>query len=181
MQGMLLHILVWTVAFGVLVARANRNLGNMKGKLYKGHVFLAWLLVTMYSSSFQMLVWASTHYNEIPKYFYVPIGPIPAWLNLFVWAADLIFGVMVVLIAFKLAGRKESGRKWLLRILPVLFCLAIGDVVIGHYRSLAGVLEVSVTEDVSIRAAVLVILEMMLVFIFYFYSKFSVREGIFSQ
>ncbi len=83
-------LLIWTLVFAFIIFSTNKKLKKLEGKIYLLHIFLAWLLLVINSTGFRMLGWAVGHPQSITEYFFIPVGPIPAWFNLFTWAGNTL-------------------------------------------------------------------------------------------
>ena len=126
---------LWTICFILTVRGATKKNGELSSKNYRIHLLLAWLFLMFNNSGFKMLGWAVSHPSAITEYFFVQVGPIPAWFNLTSWAAHLIASIVSILIAFSLARRKSIARKRLLICLPILYPIAVVETVNGFYKA----------------------------------------------
>ncbi|MDD3774619.1 MAG: hypothetical protein PHV08_01535 [Sulfurovaceae bacterium] len=173
----MLSVFLWTGILLFTLHRTNSSLGKIDGKTGFVHAFLLWIFLMSFSTSFKMLGWAFGHTSDIKKYFYIPVGPIPDWFNLIMWAAFLVFGIAAMLLTFELAKRKEKYRKIFVKLLPIFYLLSVYEFAKSFY--LAGS-----TEDASILLAVsigLLVFAIPFGSMFYFYSKESVKEKIFAE
>ena len=172
----MISFLVWNMIFAYVVFKTNKQHEKIEGKLYKFHVFLAWLLLFINSTGLQNLGWAVGHPKSIFKYFYIPIGPLPAWFNLSSWAGNLICSIMGMSLAFSLAERKETARVWLLRLIPIFYFFTVTETIKGFYKNNNATIS-PLFVSVSISALILVI---PFSAIFFFYRRDSVRNQIFN-
>ena len=135
MPGGRISLLIWTLVFAFIISKANKDLGELNGKTYKIHVFLAWLLFVIHFTGFKMLGWAVGHHKLILEHFYISVGPLPAWFNLTAWVASLICSIGATILAFSLAMRKEKARIWLLRLIPIFYLVTAAEFLKGFYKS----------------------------------------------
>lgn len=135
MTSGIISLIIWTAVFAYVVYKTNKDHGKLKGKTYKVHVVLAWFLLIFHFTGFKMLGWAVGHPKSIFEYFYIPVGPLPAWFNLSTWAGNLICSIAAIIMAFSLAKRKESARVWLLRLIPIFYLFGVTEAIKGFYKS----------------------------------------------
>lgn len=174
MGSEIISLLIWTAVFAYVVIKANKNQGKIEGKIYKFHVFLAWLLLTLHFTGFKMFGWAVGHPKSIFEYFYIPVGPMPASFNLFTWAGNLICSITAILLAFSLAKRKENARIWLLRLIPIIYFFAVTEAIKGFYKG-GSESAAPLLAAVSINA---VLLAIPFSVIYFFYRNESVKNQI---
>lgn len=173
----MLSVFLWTGFLSFALHRANASFGKIDGKLGVVHTFLLWIFLMSFSTSFKMLGWALGHTSDIKKYFYIPVGLIPDWFNLIMWAAFLVFGIAAMFLTFGLAKRKEKHRKIFVKLLPIFYLLNVYEFAKSFY--LAGS-----TKDVSVLFAVtigLLVIAIPFGSMLYFYNKESVKEKIFVE
>ncbi len=124
---------LWTGILFFTIYKTGQKLGKIEGRTNYLHMFLLWLFLMMFSTSFKMLGWTIGNSQDIEKYFYIPIGIIPAWLNLTMWGFVLFFGIVAILLALAMAKRKEQARKIFIILLPIFYVLNVYEVVKGFY------------------------------------------------
>ncbi len=173
---MLFSEILWTFCFILALRGATKKFGELSSKNYRIHVLLAWLFLMFNNSGFKMLGWAVFHPSAISKYFYIPVGPMPAWFNLSTWAANLIASIVSILLALALAKRKDLGRKRLLKYLPVLYPIAVIEFVKGFYKAGRSENIVPIFIAFAIGGVAIAILYLP---IFLFYRKEEVSREIF--
>ena len=172
---MIYSLIIWTIIFAFVAYKANHNSHKVVGKLYKFHLFMAWLLLIMHSHGFKTVGWAIGNSDDISDYFYIPIGPLPAWFNLSTWVIGTAFSILAIVLSISLVKRKEKARVWLLRVVPLFYILAIIEGARTLYRESATEVS-SIWEPVIIGA---VIFAIPFGAIYYFYRKDNVKTQIF--
>ena len=173
----MLSLFLWTGALLVILHRTDKALGKIEGKSGFVHALLLWIFLISFSTSFQMLGWALRHVGDIEKHFYIPVGPIPEWFNLAMWATFLCFGIVAVFLTFGVATRKEKYRRIFVRLLPVFYLLGVYEFAKSFY------LEES-TKDYSMGFISTIALGAIAIpfgSMLYFYSKRTVIEKIFTE
>ena len=176
MRNEIISLFIWTLVFAYVVFKANKDHEKLAGKTYKFHVFLAWLLLIIHFTGFKMLGWAVGHPKSILEYFFIPVGPLPGWFNLFTWAGNSICSITAILLAFSLAKRKEKARIWLLRLIPFFYFFGVTEAIKGFYKGGSeGFSPLLVA--VSINA---ILLAIPFSAIYFFYRKETVKNQIFT-
>ena len=171
----IISLIIWTLIFGFIVVKSDKYSGKIEGKIYKIHVFLAWLLLIQHFTAFRMLGWAVGHPNEIMKYFHIQIGPLPNWFNLSTWAGNLIFSIIATYISFSLAKRKEFARKWLLRILPLLYFFSVSETLKAIYGDAKNLSEPILFSVLFVSTLIAI----PFLALYFFYRQDNVQETIF--
>ena len=172
---MFLSFVIWTTAFAFVAYKANSDSHKVVGKLYGFHLFLAWILLMLHSHGFKTVGWAIGNSESIPEYFYIPIGPLPAWFNLSTWVIGTAFSILAMLMSFSLVKRKEKARIWLIRVLPLFYILAIIEGARTLYKELGAEVS-SIWEPVTIGA---ILFAFPFGAMLYFYRKENVKTQIF--
>jgi hypothetical protein len=173
----MLSVILWTSALWFTLHRTNNTLGKIEGKMGIFHGVLLWLFLMTFSTSVKMLGWSLGHIDEIEKYFYIPIGPIPNWLNLTMWLLFLVFGLFATYLSFKLASRKEKFRKIFVKFIPIFYILNVYEFVKSFFINAS-------KENLSLWLAIsigLIIIAIPFGLMLYFYSRESVKEKIFTE
>ena len=132
MQSLITSFVFWTIALSFAANKANKN-KFLEGRTYKLHLFFAWLLLMLHATGFKMLGWAVSNQELVVERYYKTIGPIPAWLNISSWVANMLFCIVAIIVAFSLINRKVSARQWVLRLIPILYLLAVMETIKGFY------------------------------------------------
>jgi glucan phosphoethanolaminetransferase (alkaline phosphatase superfamily) len=114
---------MWTGILLFTIHSTAKKLGKIEGKNNYINIFLLWLFLMMFSTSFKMLGWAIGNFQDINKYFYIQVGIIPDWLNLTMWGLFLFFGIIAMFLSFAIARRKEQARKIFITLLPIFYIL----------------------------------------------------------
>lgn len=166
----LLFLLICTVVFAFAISKANKVSGKLKGKVYRFHVLLSYLLLIFSFTGFDMLGWAVLYPKGIFENFYVPIGPLPAWFNLSAWFGNLVSNIAASILAIALARRTKRSRALLLGLIPVFYLFTLVTQAKVLYESNAPVLSAVLTA---------VFLSIPYGGIYLFYRKESVRRQIF--
>ena len=120
MDSIIKTVVIWTMLLGIFFTRAQNQSGRLKGGRYNAHLFLTWVLMALHCMSPNTLFWAINNSSAISTYFHVPVGPVPAAINLVTWVLSLVFGLGSILLAFGLALRKEKIRVLFIRLIPVI-------------------------------------------------------------
>ncbi|PHR54806.1 MAG: hypothetical protein COA44_12300 [Arcobacter sp.] len=166
---------IWTGILFFTIHKTGQKLGKIEGKINYLHIFLLWLFLMMFSTSFKMLGWTIGNYQDIEKYFYIQVGIIPAWLNLTMWGLILVFGIVAMFLTFAMAKRKEQARKIFILLLPLFYVLNVYEVVKGFYVNGA-------TQEMSIYLILgmsLFVISIPMGSMYYFYNKSNTVKKIF--
>ena len=163
----MLSTIIWTGILLFTIHRTGQKLGKIEGKINYIHMFLLWLFLMIFSTSFKMLGWAIGHFQDIEKYFYIQIGVIPAWLNITMWLLVLIFGIIAMFLSLAMAKRKEQARKIFIILLPIFYILNVYEMFKGFYTTPS-------THEVSVYIALgisLLFIAIPMSAMYYFYQK----------
>jgi hypothetical protein len=117
----LLSTFFWTVTLAGSFQKAAIKKGKITGRIYYLHLLLTWILLMCHTDGVKRLGSVFRHFGSILETFFVPVGPIPALLNFLSLIAYIIGSHIAMYLSFALAQRKNMGRRWLLRLLPVLY------------------------------------------------------------
>ena len=177
MKSEIISFIIWTAVFAFTINKSNKNLGALNGRTYKLHIFLAWLLLIIHSTGFKMIGWAIGNPKLISKFFFVSVGPLSAWFNLLTWAGNLVFSIIGIFLSLSLAERKENGRAWVLKLLPILYLFGVTEAIKGFYKDKS--------EDFTSLAVVasisLVFMAIPFGAIYLFYRRKNVKNQIFTK
>lgn len=173
----IVSLIIWSVVYFFLFRKSNYKETCNNNRLVFFHMLLGWFLLLMHCTGIKMLAWTIANLDKVDDYFYISIGPIANWFVFIVWFLGLIFHPVAMIISLQQARRKDSARVWLLRIMPVLYGLAVGNTLIGYYKR-GSSMEHGIVFPL-ILSAVFFIIPFALLFVFY--TRESVREEIFSS
>lgn len=126
---------MWTGILLFTIHQTSKKLGRIEGKNNYINIFLLWLFLMMFSTSFRMLGWTIGNFQDINKYFYIQVGVIPDWLNLTMWGLFLFFGIIAMFLSFGMARRNEKARKIFITLLPVFYILNVYELFKGFYTN----------------------------------------------
>jgi hypothetical protein len=118
---LLLSTFFWTLTLAGSFQKAAIKKGKITGRIYYLHLLLTWIILMCHTDGIKRLGWVFRHFGSILETFFVPVGPIPAWLNFLSLIAYIIGSHIAMYLSFALAQRKNIGRRWLLRLLPFLY------------------------------------------------------------
>jgi len=172
----MLSVLLWTAVLVFLVHRSNK-IEPIKGKILYIHSFLLWIFLMLFHTSPSMLGWSIRHYKDIKKYFYVPVGVIPDWMNLLMWGLLLLFGLIAIFLVSGMAKRKEKSRRIFIRLLPIFYLLTAYEVFKGFY--VAGENEIQQPSFILVALISLSILLVPFVVMYHFYNREDIKDKIF--
>ncbi len=97
----------------------NKDRGqHTKSKIVNGVILMGFTY--MYCESFRYVGWMVRKFEKAKEYWAAPIGIIPGELHLLSNLCDIFAGIALIIFSFQAAKRKEDGRVWIMRVLPIL-------------------------------------------------------------
>ncbi len=127
--------LAWSICFFITIINGNKSTGNLASKQFKIHYFLAWIILMLNASAFNMLGYVFSTPEAIKELFFVEIAKIPAWLNLISWIINLALGVFSIILVFMLIKQSKNAKKWLLKIMPFSYVFGVLEALKSFYSS----------------------------------------------
>lgn len=91
---------------------------HIKAKIIHAIILIAFTL--MYSESFRYIGWMIRKFDKAREIWAVPIGFIPGELHFMINIIQAIAGTLLIYFLFSTIKRKESGRRWMMRLIPVI-------------------------------------------------------------
>ncbi len=96
---------------------------NRKAKIY--HAILLTLLLASYAGSFGIVGAIIRNFEGVKNQFSVDVGIVPGQVHLFLYFLHTLVSLAVLVFAYQMISRKETARKRLVTLLPLLGILSV--------------------------------------------------------